>query len=337
MRGPKPFFRKQTQTWYVQIGGKQYNLGPDEESAKQRYHELMLKARGGQLADDAVASVLNRYLAWCEANLAPDTFRKNLLHLRRFGQFVGASLKVSALKPYHVTEWVQADYAGKSDTYRNDAITTAKGALQWAVNEGYIDHSPIARVKKPARAVREFFVPSERWPEVLEAIRGKRFRDYVAFMLSTGSRPQEIRKIEARHFDRPRHRLVFPIPEAKGKKKQRIIYLDEVAMEIVERLVGEFPEGPIFRNSQLQPWEKNAVKDRFKRLQRKLKMPGLTATTLRHSWAHHKLATGTDSLIVSKLMGHVDGRMLATRYGHVEQNEVLMLREATRTGNPLKQ
>ena len=32
MREPKPFFRKQTRTWYVQIGKKQHNLGPDEQS-----------------------------------------------------------------------------------------------------------------------------------------------------------------------------------------------------------------------------------------------------------------------------------------------------------------
>ena len=41
MREPKPFFRKQTGTWYVQIGKKQHNLGPDEQVAKQKYHALM--------------------------------------------------------------------------------------------------------------------------------------------------------------------------------------------------------------------------------------------------------------------------------------------------------
>jgi hypothetical protein len=41
MREPKPFFRKQTGTWYVQIGKKQHNLGRDEQVAKQKYHALM--------------------------------------------------------------------------------------------------------------------------------------------------------------------------------------------------------------------------------------------------------------------------------------------------------
>ncbi len=62
---------------------------------------------------------------------------------------------------------------------------------------------------------------------------------------------------------------------------------------------------------------------RFRSLKKKMGMPKLCATTLRHSWAHYQLEVGQDSLIVSKLMGHVDGRMLATRYGHVEEGKRL--------------
>jgi hypothetical protein len=35
MKFPKPFFRKQTQSWYVQLGKKQHNLGPDKDVAKE--------------------------------------------------------------------------------------------------------------------------------------------------------------------------------------------------------------------------------------------------------------------------------------------------------------
>jgi hypothetical protein len=37
----KPFFKKARQTWYVQLEGKQLNLGPDRTQAFARYHELM--------------------------------------------------------------------------------------------------------------------------------------------------------------------------------------------------------------------------------------------------------------------------------------------------------
>ena len=150
-------------------------------------------------------------------------------------------------------------------------------------------------------------------------------------MLDSGARPQEVCRAEARHFDRENCRLVFPASESKGKKRPRVIYLPPVSLEIVNRLAKD---GPIFRTTKGTAWTRNSVNCRFKRLKRKLKMPKLCATVLRHSYAHHRLETGTDSMIVSKLMGHVDGRMLATRYGHIEQNTAYMLEQARSTSNP---
>jgi integrase len=61
-------------------------------------------------------------------------------------------------------------------------------------------------------------------------------------------------------------------------------------------------------------------------------MPGLTATTLRHSYAHHRLTIGQDALTVAKLMGHVDTRMLSTRYGHLDANADYMRNAANAAG-----
>ena len=41
---PKPFFRKSRQLWYVELDGKQHNLGPDQEAAFTAYHKLMAAA-----------------------------------------------------------------------------------------------------------------------------------------------------------------------------------------------------------------------------------------------------------------------------------------------------
>ncbi len=41
MRTPKPWFRKQNQTWYIQIDGKQHRLGKDRAEAFAKFHQLM--------------------------------------------------------------------------------------------------------------------------------------------------------------------------------------------------------------------------------------------------------------------------------------------------------
>src|SRR5262245_2147356 len=38
---PKPFFHPKKNRYYVQLDGKQINLGPEEEEAFRRYHKLM--------------------------------------------------------------------------------------------------------------------------------------------------------------------------------------------------------------------------------------------------------------------------------------------------------
>ncbi len=56
-------------------------------------------------------------------------------------------------------------------------------------------------------------------------------------MLFTGARPQESRVVEARHYDKAHSRLVFSRYESKGQQRQRVIYLDDTARKIVERLI----------------------------------------------------------------------------------------------------
>ena len=38
---PKPFYRKSRKTWYVQISGRQVNLGQDRTDAFRLYYEIM--------------------------------------------------------------------------------------------------------------------------------------------------------------------------------------------------------------------------------------------------------------------------------------------------------
>jgi integrase len=337
MRQPKPWYRKSTRSWYVQIGRKQVRLGRDKETAWAKYYELMSVTRGAEPEGKiTVATLVALYLAWCEKNPAPSTYEKNRLHLRGFVTRVPKTAVIVDLKPHHVHQWIDARYAGLSNTYKHTAITVLKAAMNWAVDQGYIDHSPIARVKKPQPAIRDFFVRSIDWPRLVAAARGQAFTDFVTVMLSTGARPQELRHVEASHFDRELRRLDFPRDESKGKRSQRAVYLDDVAYQIVERLAAQRPKGPIFRNSRGRPWTRHAIGGRFRRLRARLDMPKLCAYSLRHSHAHWRVITGTDSYVLTLLLGHADGRMLETRYGHVEQDAAFMLAAARRTPSPLE-
>jgi len=313
MRIPKPWLRKQNQTWYVQINGKQHRLGKDRAEAFAKYHQMM--HLGVPTGDHTVRQVLDAYWQWAQSNLAEETCKPRKGVLRAFGKTIPSTLKASSLRAFHVQNWIDNSPRVKSPTTISDRITLIKGIMNWAVSMGYLEANPIDKMPKPSRVVRQEFLPPDTWQRVLDLATDQEFRDFLEVMLSTGARPQEMHKFEADHFDGAR--LVLPILLSKGRRSNRVVFLPPEALEIVERLAQQHPEGKLFRNSRGRPWDRNSVRCRFRRLKRELNMPNLTATTLRHSFAHHRLTSGQDSLTVAKLMGHVDTRMVATRYGHL--------------------
>lgn len=72
MKFPQPFFRKQTGTWYVQVGKHQISLGKDEKAARIKYHGIMAGKHELPPTTPAVV-VLDQFLGWVSNNQAPAT------------------------------------------------------------------------------------------------------------------------------------------------------------------------------------------------------------------------------------------------------------------------
>jgi len=328
VKQPQPFFRKQTQSWYVQIGKRQVPLGKDQEKAWDEYHKLMAGQRDLSPAEP-VAAVVDEFLEWVKKEKAPLTFAYYRRHLESFVNHVGGRLTVSELRPLHVTRWVGAEYAGCGETTRHSVISTVQRSMNWAVKQGIIDRSPVFGIEKPPRNARETFVTPEQFKQVLAAVKDKPFRDLLTILWESGCRPQEARKVEARHFDAKRGVWLFERVESKGKRKRRLVVLTPNAKEITARLAKQHPRGPIFRNMDGRPWTKDALNCRFRRLQTKLGFP-LCAYMLRHGFATSALRRGGDLFSVAKLMGHSDTKMLEWVYQHLDENDDFLRDALTR-------
>src|SRR3954470_7648199 len=273
MREPKPFVRKQTSTWYVQIGKKQHNLGPDEQVAKQKYHALMA-GRQPVTDDTTVYSVLFQFLGWNKEQREGSTHGFYKRPIVSFAAYIGESLTVGELKPFHVTKWLDECYPktrkvdgktipGASDNYRRSAIRSIQRPFNWAVEQGYLKASPIAKIKKPAYKPRDTILALEQWNELVGALairpNGQAFLDLLMLMRQTGCRPLEARTAEARHFDRKNRCLVFERHESKGHGgdktvERRVVPLTDVAFEICQRQTLKFPDGPLLRNTHGTKW-----------------------------------------------------------------------------------
>ncbi len=325
-RNAKPWFRKATGWWYVEVAGKQHKLAQTKKEATDAFHELMTNREDLQ-PHRYVRDLLDEFLEWCEKNRSEATYDWYTHFLSGFSATIKKKFPVSKLQPLHVTKWSQNAYEG--NTTRNRAITAVSRALSWAVKQGHIRRNPIAGIEKPAMARRELVIDEQQFELILSKTDDQQFKDYLNFIWETGCRPQEAAKIAARHLDGDR--LVLAPSESKGKKVSRVIYLNAKALEIVNRLMKKSPEGPIFLNTQGRPWNKNSVRCRFRNMH--VGIEGLCAYTFRHTWCNRALAAGVDSLTVGLLMGHADLAMVARHYAHLSKNPDFLREQLTKVSS----
>jgi len=262
---PKPFFRPSRRLWYVQLDGRQVNLGPDKEAAFDQYHKLM-RGRLQNVRDENVVAILEAFLEWAHQNTAAATYDWYHRHLQVFVESIPSNLRAGQLTPNHLTQLFGKHPSWSSST-RNGMCRAVQRAMNWAEEQRVIERSPLAKMKKPKLKAREVVITPAEYGDILRHAKGEHFRDLLVTAWETGARPQEITRVEARHVDVDRGRWVFPIEESKGKKMPRIVYLSDEALLIARKLMLRHPKGPLFRNADGKPWNKQALACAFGRVQ----------------------------------------------------------------------
>lgn len=320
MRQPKPFYRKFTRSWYVQIAGKQIPLGKDKEAAFAKYHQLMASSEATKTYVTGVQELLNSYLAWVKTHRAATTYDACRFYLSSFAKSVGSRLRVADISPDHVSGWISRQSTW-GNTTRHEAIGHVQRAFSWAVKRNLLHTHPLMYIEeKPPRQRREVVLSPSDWQELQTHLKEPRFRDLLIFLWETGCRPIEARTLEARYCDFANGIAIFPMAQSKGQRRRRILILNEKAQAIVESYARVNPDGTLFRNLRNRPWTKDAMKCRFTRFQKLMNLPGLCAYSFRHSYATQGLLNGVDPITLGQLMGHVDGTMVARQYQHLASN-----------------
>jgi integrase len=274
---PRPFFKASRGRWYLQIGPKQFNLGPDEDEAFKKYHEIMRQHADGVLPEatsqpDALTAVelFDKFLDACRKDSAPRTYESYRDRLQFFVRHLKEkkrlSLAADDLRPFHVLEWLDS-HESWNPGMRRGAIQSVQRAYNWAVEVGLVKESPVKAMRKPPPGRRERSVTEEEFTALMAQVPEGPFKDLLRFAWLTGCRPQEAIRIEGRHLDLERGWVLLPPNEAKGKKRARVIYLVDAARTMLAPLAEVHREGPLFRNKNGRPWTRFAVNCAFCRLQ----------------------------------------------------------------------
>lgn len=344
MRPYRPWYRKGTNTWYVEVKGSQAPLGkhPEELPPPRKgkngwsppaeimtaFHRLMASdpASVPRAEEVRVCVVCDLFLDWSSKHHKPDTFRGYKDFLQDFCDMFG-TLLAKDLKPLHVTRWLDAHPGWKGS--RRNAVVAVKRAFNWAEAEGVLRPSPVKAVKKPPQRRRDRVLTDQERQDILAAIKDEPFREFVFAMMETGARPGEVRHVTAAHVNLELGVWAFKEHKtAQRTGKPRVIYLTPAMVDLTHRLIEKHADGPLFRGPRSHcGFTRNGIRCRFKRLREKLpQLAGVISYTARHSFATQALVRGVGIAQVAELLGHVDTSMVSEYYGHLAGN-VQHLRE----------
>ena len=270
-RPRKPWFRKSNKRWYVEVDGKQVNLGPNKKEAHRLFHELMAqpepKRKAPRTTKISLPEVVDHFLDWVERHRAPDTYEWYRYRLERLCQAY-PKLQADQLRPFHVEEWVST--YPLSITSRRNYLRCAKRCYKWAKKQGHLTENPIADLEVPSAEEKEVSLTAAEFDHFRSYVRNRNLADLIEVTWLTGCRPQESLRVEARHVDVQHQRWVFYKSESKGKKISRVVYMTDAAIAICKRLMLKHPTGPIFRNTSGKPWTTDAVNCGFLAIQMRM-------------------------------------------------------------------
>ena len=260
-RTPKPWWWAERGSYYVTLWGIKTRLDPNEKKSKSMLRQLQEAGKPKPtLPSDSAILIIDEFLLWCQTN-RPSSYDWYFQYLNPFCQCIDG-LKVDQVKSSHVTKFIAKDSWGQSA--KRAAVTAIKRAFNWAVKEDMIPASPVQNAKKPDAVSREQVISREQHEAMLTKV-SKPFAELLELAWETGARPFELFRLETRHLELKAKKAVFPKAESKGKKKSRVLYFSDRAMEIIKRNMQS--KGPVLRNSDGSAWTAYSINCAFNRLQ----------------------------------------------------------------------
>lgn len=328
-RPNKPWFRHQSNAWVVKIRGRQYTLARGKngkQEALQAFHRLMVgsgSTKSSDKPDIILDGLANAFLDHIERTCAKESLASYHYWILRFVTAVGKKRLASSITRIEAKAW-----ADKHPNWAPSTLFTAvrrvKRMFIWAVDEEYLIANPLAKWKCPSPEGRETALNVEQMKMVLGKCPTD-LLDVLRFMWATGCRPSEVYRVEARFFDEAASLIVMPGKTTRITKRNRILYLNAEAVEIIKRNAAINRKGPIFRDRNGNEWNCKKVSRELCTIRKDLGLGAeCSAGGFRRGFATDA-ALHVPPSVLAHLLGHTSTRTLNKHYVKLHNRQAEMM------------
>lgn len=205
-----------------------------------------------------------------------------------------------------------------------------QSVFERAVDDGLIDRNPWKRVEKEQGEARSrLLMPEEE--DALVAVMRPQFKRFVEFVLETGVRLDELRKIERRDVTatsvhvhgkgRKRRTLCARCGRLGGKCRD--VPLTAKARQLLVEQMAETPSIRVREESEaLWPQQQSRLREVVAVGAERAGIPHLSPHDLRHTFGLRWLQRGGDIYTLSKVLGHSSVVVTEKHYAPVLQTDL---------------
>ncbi len=247
-------------------------------------------------------------------NLAP---RSRVEYKTAVGQFLFylQSVNITDIKqiePKHINSFLASlDRQGLAGATRRKKLIILRTFFSWLKGEGITRTNPAKSVIPPLREDTEPRVLSkDEYQHLLAVVQKPRDRAIVQMLLQTGIRLSEIQRLKLSDINIPTRitKDSLGTMQILGKgRKTRTVLLNSKACEALHTWLKERPNlgtDAIFLSSRSKRLSSRQFQYIVGKYMEKAGIRAAGVHTLRHTFATHHIAMGTDLITVQEFLGH---------------------------------
>jgi len=313
--------------------------GTTKTEARRKMKEAQQRVEGGGPVRDSSATMAAWLTEWrsgaLEASSRADTTKNTYKTLSRkhiepapFG-----AITLDRLKPSDIDRLIIELRKKKlSASTIRQAYTVLRISLADAKRDGLVARNVAESVPRPKVPKKEArFLTAEEVARLLDAAKGSRYHDLLAFIAATGVRKSEA--LSTKWADIDMRAATYKVPGTKSDASKRQLHLSPALVTMLKRHKKVQAQERLHAGNQ---WQRTGyvfttelgtridARNTLRAIDaaaKKAKLDGVCVHTLRHSAATAMLENGVNLKAVSALLGHSDIATTANLYGHMTDDQ----------------